>query len=99
MEEERRGLDDTDDARFAWARYRRILGWMNLVAIAVGAATVLFLWIGETIPWVFAVLTFGGIYLTILMAAALMGLMFLSDGTGHDEHIIDLTKGAHPLDD
>jgi hypothetical protein len=99
MEEERRGLDDTDDARFAWARYRRILGWMNLVAIAVGAGTVLFLWYGESIPWIFAALTFGGIYLTILMAAALMGLMFLSDGTGHDEHIIDLTKGAHPLDD
>ena len=28
------GLDDPEYAAFAWARYRRILGWMAMVAAA-----------------------------------------------------------------
>ena len=30
------GLDDPEYAAFAWARYRRILGWMAMVAAAAG---------------------------------------------------------------
>lgn len=98
--DQRRGLDDPADAGFAWARYRRILAYMNLVALAVAGGTVVLLWHDEdSFPWIFAGLTFGGIYLTILLAAALMGLMFLSNGTGHDDHVIDLSEGEHPRDD
>jgi hypothetical protein len=34
-----------------------------------------------------------------LLAAALMGLMFLSSGTGHDDHVMDMSEGEHPRDD
>lgn len=93
-------LDDPHDAQFAWARFRRILRYMNLFAIAAGAGTVALLWhLSGSLPWIFAGLTFAGIYACILLAAALMGLMFMSNGTGHDARIIDFTEGAHPLDD
>lgn len=98
--DQRRGLDDPDDAGFAWARFRRILSYMNLVALAAGGGTVLLLWHDEDpFPWIFAGLAFAGIYATILLAAALMGLMFLSSGTGHDDRVMDLSEGGHELDD
>ncbi len=98
--DERPGLDDHRDARFAWARYRRILGYMNLVSIAVGAAVVAFFWMRDpTLPWLFALFIFIGVYGTLILGAALMGLMFLSNGTGHDAHVIDRMEGSHPIDD
>lgn len=94
------GLSDPDAARFAWRRFRRILWYMNMAALAVSAGSVAIIWIAsDGLPWIFAALTFFGVYATVLMAAALMGLMFLSNGTGHDEDVIDFTEGAHPLDD
>jgi len=82
------GLDDPDYAAFAWARYRRILAWMGVatVVVVIAAVTALEIWYGP-LSWVAilaAVAGFGG---TMMMAAALMGLMFLSSGTGHDEDI------------
>lgn len=98
--DDRSGLSDPASARFAWRRFRRILGYMNLAAIgtAVGGVAIIAISSGG-LPWIFAALTFFGIYATVLMAAALMGLMFLSNGTGHDEDVIDFAQGAHPLDD
>lgn len=98
--DQRRGLSDPADAGFAWARFRRILVWMNLVALAFAGGTVALLWYDiEPFPWIFAGLSFAGVYGTIMLAAALMGLMFLSDGTGHDDEVINLAEGVHPLDD
>lgn len=82
------GLDDPDYAAFAWARYRRMLKWMALATIvAVGVA----LWVLETIygplSWMTIAAAIGGFGGTIMMAAALMGLAFLSSGTGHDEDV------------
>ncbi|HEX7695489.1 MAG TPA: hypothetical protein VF409_13415, partial [Sphingomonas sp.] len=77
-----------DYAAFAWARYRRILAWMGLATVVVVGAAIaaLEIWYGP-LSWVAilaAVVGFGG---TMMMAAALMGLMFLSSGTGHDEDV------------
>jgi hypothetical protein len=98
--EQRRGLSDPDAARFAWRRFRTILWYMNLASLGFAAAGVAMIWYAsDGVPWIFAALSFVGIYATLLMAATLMGLMFLSNGTGHDEHVMDLSEGAHPLDD
>lgn len=80
------GLDDPDYARFAWRRYRRILGWMTLPSIA--AAGIGLSWMhcfGGGLTWPLALAIGLGIGLTIFCSAALMGLVFLSSGTGHDE--------------
>lgn len=82
------GLDDPAYAAHAWRRYRRLLGWMALVALACAAAAVAILWwwIGP-LPIHAAIATALGVGFTILMGAALMGLVFLSSGTGHDEAV------------
>lgn len=88
MADDRQTLDDPDYARFAWKRYRRILKWMTLVALAsVGAALGwLYLQRGELNLHIVIATTLG-VGLTVFLAAALMGLVFLSSGTGHDEDV------------
>lgn len=81
-------LADRDYAAFAWGRYKRIMRWMTLVAtICAGVAVaVLWHWVGP-LPIHMAIATALGVGLSILLAAALMGLMFLSSGSGHDEAV------------
>jgi hypothetical protein len=88
MTEHRRGLDDPDQAAFAWARYRLLLAWMIVVAGVVVIATLIALGAIygplSVMARVAVVLGIGG---SVVMAAALMGLAFLSSGTGHDESV------------
>jgi hypothetical protein len=82
------GLDDPTYAAFAWARFRRIMGWMAVATVAIIAAALAVLshFYGP-LSWVTVgavVVGFGG---TILLAAALMGLAFLSSGSGHDQAV------------
>ena len=95
-----RGLDDPEYAAFAWGRFRRILWWMAaaaLVAVAV-AEYGMYAWLGE-LQIVTAITTAIGVFFTIMLTAALMGLMFLSSGTGHDEQIEDRLKGDVDIGD
>ena len=83
-------LDDPEAAAFAWARYRHLLGRMALVALFAAAAAdgVLWWWLGA-FHLHMAIATFLGVFATVLLAAALMGLVFLSSGTGHDADVQD----------
>jgi hypothetical protein len=84
------GLDDPEYAAFAWGRYRRVLWWMTLVALATAMLSVLILW--HWLGWLNFTLAFAtalGVFGTMVLGAALMGLMFLSSGTGHDEQVED----------
>ena len=79
-------LDDPEHAAHAWGRFRRLLVG-NL--IASGVATVVGLlairWlVGAPVPWFMALMAAIGIFLTVACAALLMGLVFISAGTGHD---------------
>lgn len=83
-------LDDPDNARFAWARYRRIMkgmAWFSTAVVAVVLA-VLYALLGFVSIHLFIASALG-VWLTIMLMAALMGLVFLSSGTGHDESIED----------
>ena len=88
MTERKPGLDDPDYAAFAWARYRRIMMWMSLASLAAGiiAAVALNYYYGP-LRLIAILAAIGGIGGSVLMASALMGLVFLSSGTGHDESI------------
>lgn len=84
-------LDDPAQAAFAWARFRRIMRFMFLLTVGVVAISLALLWKFGTAEasihyYIAAAL---GIGFTMLMASALMGLVFLSSGTGHDEAIED----------
>ena len=82
------GLDDPDYAAFAWGRYRRLLGWMGLATALIVAIAVwlLDIWYGP-LSWITILAAIGGFGASIMMAAALMGLVFLSSGSGHDEDV------------
>ncbi|UZK64651.1 hypothetical protein [Sphingomonas sp. M1-B02] len=93
-------LDDPDYAAFAWGRFRRILKWMTLVALlATGVAELALYWSMGELRLVTAIATFLGVFFTVMMAAALMGLMFLSSGSGHDERVEDPLKGQIDIGD
>ena len=90
MPEHEQNLDDPTYAAFAWGRFKRILWWMTGVALlATGAAELALYWSLGGLDWVTASATFLGVFLTIMLTAALMGLMFLSSGSGHDARVED----------
>jgi hypothetical protein len=87
---EQPGLDDPHQAQFAWARFRKMMWAMAAFSLAVGlAVAALIWWTNGPVPWIFVVMIVVGVWATIMMAALLMGLMFLSSGTGHDEQVED----------
>lgn len=90
MSRRRPSLSDPDQASLAWRRYRRLMGWMALVAFAAVLAALAYLehTIGP-LPWSVIIATAAGVGLSIMLGAALMGLVFLSSGTGHDEDVAD----------
>ena len=83
-------LDDPEKAAFAWARYRRIMkGMLALTILTVGAAMLVIYLGGNSVSIHFYIATALGIGFTMLLAGALMGLVFLSSGTGHDDSVSD----------
>jgi len=83
-------LDDPEKAAHAWARYRRIMRWMLLVTVTLvlGSLWVLYKHNGMVSIHLYIAAALG-IGFTMLLTSALMGLVFLSHGTGHDNAIID----------
>lgn len=87
-------LDDPANAAHAWARYKRIMGYMAWLTLVVVAATLVLLFEENGFVsinlFIAAALGIGGM---MLLTAALMGLVFLSSGTGHDAAVVN------PLED
>lgn len=88
------GLDDPAYATFAWARYRRMMRWTALATAAVVAAAVALLdYVYGPLTWIAIAAATGGFGGTAMLTTALMGLVFLSSGSGHDERVRDIDKG------
>ena len=82
------GLSDPATAAIAWARYRRMMRWIALVAIAAVVAALVWLHFDGglfTIHMIIA--TVAGVGFTVLLAGGLMMAAFLSSGSGHDEDV------------
>ena len=83
-------LDDPRFASFAWARYKRLMKWMVAVTLVVIAISLIVLYRADALVSIhFYIATALGIGFAMMLMAALMGLVFLSSGTGHDESIFD----------
>ncbi len=81
-------LDDPESAAFAWARFKRIMKLMAAVTAAIVVASLAYLWFTVgAVPIHFYIAAALGIGFSMLLTSALMGLVFLSNGTGHDESI------------
>ena len=86
-------LDDPEYADFVWKRYWRLMRWMTLFTVSVTIIVLVAFWYKyEDASIHFYIATAGAIMAAILLTAALMGLVFLSSGTGHDESIDDPFK-------
>jgi len=82
------GLDDPAQAAHAWHRFRSIMAWMIAVAGLCSAGVIAALaWAHGPLRLVTMLAVIGGVGGSIAMAGALMGLVFLSSGTGHDEDV------------
>jgi len=87
-------LDEPATAEYAWARYFWLMRWMGLFTALVMAGSAAYLY--QTVGFVsihFYIATMLGIGFTMMLMASLMGLVFLSSGTGHDESIDDPFDG------
>ncbi len=84
-------LDNRETSRIAWARYRRLMRGMTIVSLVavVGALSYLRWSMGDALTIHMMIATAAGVGLSVMLGAALMGLVFLSSGSGHDESIED----------
>jgi hypothetical protein len=83
-------LDDPGYAEFAWSRYWRLMRWMFGFSLAVTVIVLTsFWWVEGFVSIHFYIATAGAVIASVMMMAGLMGLVFLSSGTGHDEAIDD----------
>jgi hypothetical protein len=91
-------LEDPANAAHAWARYRLIMKWLLAVTvITVGVAIGLLFAFNGMISVHFYIAVALGISFTMLLGGGLMGLVFLSSGTGHDESVDNQMPGRDDL--
>ncbi|MDJ0978491.1 MAG: hypothetical protein QNI87_08130 [Erythrobacter sp.] len=91
-------LDDPENAAYAWRRFRQIMRLLASVTLATVALLVGLLWFlypDASIHFFIAVAL--GAAFTMGLTGALMGLVFLSNGTGHDEAVDNRLPGADEL--
>lgn len=83
-------LDDPETAAHAWRRYRRVMAWMMLLTVTMVIGSLVGLYRANgSVSIHFYIATALGVGFTMLLGSALMGLVFLSSGTGHDGAVID----------
>jgi hypothetical protein len=79
-------LDDPKIAAHAWARFKRLMRWMfGATLLLVLAFMVLLYSRAEPVSIHFYIATALGVGFATMLVSVLMGLVFLSSGTGHDE--------------
>ncbi len=86
-------LDTDENARFAWARFRRMLRGWGLVSLLTALAVLAWFFSEYGLVSVhFYIAAALGIGAMIMLTGALMSLLFLSSGTGHDEAVRDFEQ-------
>ena len=90
-------LDDPRIAAHAWARFKRLMRWMFGVTLLVVLGFMALIYSrGEPVSIHFYIATALGVGFATMLMSALMGLVFLSSGTGHDESVADLDGAQRP---
>jgi len=82
----RRGGPDYERAAAAWARYFRMMRWMVLASVVTVLLSLIWLKsFGDPVPVHMVIATIAGVGLTVLVGTGLMGLIFVSNRSGHDD--------------
>ncbi|HEY0013623.1 MAG TPA: hypothetical protein VGB79_12325 [Allosphingosinicella sp.] len=82
----RRSEADLERTAAAWARYKAMMRWMVIAAFVSVLLALLYLKsTGGPVPIHMVIATVAGVGLSVLLGTALMGLVFVSNNSGHDE--------------
>jgi hypothetical protein len=76
-------------------RFKQLMGWMALASLV--AALLALVWLksfGDPVPVHMQIATFLGVGLSMLVGTGLMGLVFLSSRSGHDQDVTDSTRAG-----
>ena len=82
----------------AWVRYKRLMSWMAIAAVvAVLLALIYLKSSGLEVKLHMMIATIAGVGLSVLLGTGLMGLVYFSSHSGHDEgaHQSGTSMGAH----
>ncbi len=76
----------------AWVRYKALMSWMVAAAVAAVLLALHYLWLsGLDMRLHMVIATIAGVFFSVLLGTALMGLAYFSSHSGHDD-------GAHQSD-
>lgn len=88
MTDHRPALSDPARAAAMWKRYWRLMRWMILVSFVAVIGALYYLHVeGGLISIHMIIATVAGVGASVLLAAALMLLVFMSSASGHDEDV------------
>lgn len=74
----------------ALASFRRLMRWMFVLAVAmIVAALITFKFMGVDITGAMLFATIAGVGVSMLVGTGLMGLIFMSANSGHDDEAAD----------
>ena len=77
-----------DPAGAMWARFRRLLGWMAAAAALAALGALAYLrFSGAPMRPSLVISVTVAVFLSVLLAAVLMGLVYLSARSGHDASV------------
>lgn len=92
-------LDDPQQSGIAWARYWQLMRWMGvLTVICVAIALGIMYFLHGMVSIHMYIATAAAVGLSLLLTAALMGLVFMSSTSGHDDSVKNSLK-EDDLDD
>ena len=84
----RRREPGDEAAALAWRRYKTLMSWMILASIVTAALALL--WLAQTgteMRLHLVIATIAGVGFSVLVGTGLMGLIFFSNRSGHDEDV------------
>ena len=82
----RRSEADIERTAAAWTRYKALMRWMVIAAFVSVLLSLIYLKsTGGPVPIHMVIATIAGVGLSVLLGTALMGLVFVSNNSGHDE--------------
>ncbi len=79
-----------------WRRFRRLMAFMAVLAVAVAGGALWWLWAtGVPMPVHFVIAFSLAVVVSLLLAGGLMGLVFVSNRSGHDDEIGEAPPSRH----
>ena len=91
-------LDDPRNAAHAFRRFKRLMWLMGAVTLVVVLIAMVLIYLENGLESVHLyIATALGVGFAMLLTGALMGLVFLSSGTGHDDSVKD-ARSRDPSD-